>query len=61
MDEMMEILKNLTGAIIYINKNRNQLRYFLFSGIYAARKGCEDNLGKKAIIDGILTLQWYFR
>ncbi len=43
--------------IIYINKNRNRsYDIFLFLGIYAARKVVKTTPGKKAIIDGILTL-----
>lgn len=43
--------------IIYFNKNRNRsYDIFLFSGIYAARKVVKTTPGKKAIIDGILTL-----
>lgn len=43
--------------IIYFNKNRNRsYDIFLFLGIYAARKVVKTTPGKKAIIDGILTL-----
>lgn len=43
--------------IIYFNKNRNRsYDIFIFLGIYAARKVVKTTPGKKAIIDGILTL-----
>ena len=58
MDEMMEILKNLDWSPLFISiKTGNVATIFsFFLGIYAARKVVKTTPGKKAIIDGILTL-----
>ena len=59
MDEMLEILKNLDWSPLFISIKTGIVattffRFFL--GIYAARKVVKTTPGKKAIIDGILTL-----
>ena len=58
MDEMMEILKNLDWSPLFISiKTGIVATIFSFVlGIYAARKVVKTTPGKKAIIDGILTL-----
>ena len=58
MDEMMEILKNLDWSPLFISiKTGIVVTIFsFFLGIYAARKVVKTTPGKKAIIDGILTL-----
>lgn len=58
MDEMMEILKNLDWSPLFISIKTGIVAtiFSFFLGIYAARKVVKTTLGKKAIIDGILTL-----
>ena len=58
MDEMMEILKNLDWSPLFISIKTGIVAtiYSFFLGIYAARKVVKTTPGKKAIIDGILTL-----
>ncbi len=58
MDEMLEILKNLDWSPLFISiKTGIVATIFSFClGIYAARKVVKTTPGKKAIIDGILTL-----
>lgn len=58
MDEMMEILKNLDWSSLFISIKTGIVAtiFSFFLGIYAARKVVKTTPGKKAIIDGILTL-----
>lgn len=58
MDEMMEILKNLDWSPLFISIKIGIVAtiFSFFLGIYAARKVVKTTPGKKAIIDGILTL-----
>lgn len=58
MDEMMEILKNLDWSPLFISIKTGIAAtiFSFFLGIYAARKVVKTTPGKKAIIDGILTL-----
>ena len=58
MDEMMEILKNLDWNPLFISIKTGIVAtiFSFFLGIYAARKVVKTTPGKKAIIDGILTL-----
>lgn len=58
MDEMMEILKNLDWSPLFISIKTGMVAtiFSFFLGIYAARKVVKTTPGKKAIIDGILTL-----
>ena len=58
MDEMMEILKNLDWSPLFISIKTGIVAttFSFFLGIYAARKVVKPTPGKKAIIDGILTL-----
>ena len=58
MDEMMEILKNLDWSPLFISIKTGLVAtiFSFFLGIYAARKVVKTTPGKKAIIDGILTL-----
>ena len=58
MDEMMEILKNLDWSPLFISIKTGIVAtiFSFFLGIYAARKVVKTIPGKKAIIDGILTL-----
>ena len=58
MDEMMEILKNLDWSRLFISIKTGIVAtiFSFFLGIYAARKAVKTTPGKKAIIDGILTL-----
>ena len=58
MDEMMEILKNLDWSPLFISIKTGivAMIFSFFLGIYAARKVVKTTPGKKAIIDGILTL-----
>lgn len=58
MDEMMEILKNLDWSPLFISIKTGIVAtiFSFFLGIYAARKVMKTTPGKKAIIDGILTL-----
>jgi molybdate transport system permease protein len=58
MDEMLEILKNLDWIPLFISIKTGIVAtiFSFFLGIYAARKVVKTTPGKKAIIDGILTL-----
>ena len=58
MDEMLEILKNLYWIPLFISIKTGIVAtiFSFFLGIYAARKVVKTTPGKKAIIDGILTL-----
>lgn len=58
MDEMMEILKNLDWSPLFISIKTGIVAtiFSFFLGIYAARKVVKTTPGKKAVIDGILTL-----
>ena len=58
MDEMLEILKNLDWSPLFISIKTGIVAtiFSFFLGIYAARKVVKTTPGKKAIIDGILTL-----
>lgn len=58
MDEMMEILKNLDWSPLFISIKTGIVAtiFSFFLGIYAARKVVNTTPGKKAILDGILTL-----
>lgn len=58
MDEMMEILKNLDWSPLFISIKTGIVAtiFSFFLGIYATRKVVKTTPGKKAIIDGILTL-----
>ena len=58
MDEMMEILKNLDWSPLFISIKTGIVAtiFSFFLEIYAARKVVKTTPGKKAIIDGILTL-----
>lgn len=58
MYEMMEILKNLDWSPLFISIKTGIVAtiFSFFLGIYAARKVVKTTPGKKAIIDGILTL-----
>ena len=58
MDVMMEILKNLDWSPLFISIKTGIVAtiFSFFLGIYAARKVVKTTPGKKAIIDGILTL-----
>ncbi|RGF71092.1 molybdate ABC transporter permease subunit [Ruminococcus sp. AF32-2AC] len=58
MDEMLEILKNLDWSPLFISIKTGIVAtiFSFFLGIYAARKAVKTTPGKKAIIDGILTL-----
>ena len=58
MDEMMEILKNLDWSPLFISIKTGIVAtiFSFFLGIYAARKVVKTTPGKKAIIDGLLTL-----
>ena len=58
MDEMLESLKNLDWSPLFISIKTGIVAtiFSFFLGIYAARKVVKTTPGKKAIIDGILTL-----
>lgn len=58
MDEMLEILKNLDWSPLFISIKTGIVAtiFSFFLGIYAARKVVKTTPGKKAIIDGMLTL-----
>lgn len=58
MDEMLEILKNLDWSPLFISIKTGIVAtiFSFFLGIYAACKVVKTTPGKKAIIDGILTL-----
>lgn len=55
---MLEILKNLDWSPLFISIKTGIVAtiFSFFLGIYAARKAVKTTPGKKAIIDGILTL-----
>lgn len=58
MDEMESIIKNLDWSPLFISLKTGIVATFIsfFLGIYAARKVVKTTPGKKAVIDGILTL-----
>lgn len=58
MDTIMPIIKNLDWSPLFISLKTGIVATFIsfFLGIYAARKVVKTTPGKKAIIDGILTL-----
>ena len=58
MDAMESIIKNLDWSPLFISLKTGIVATFisLFLGIYAARKVVKTTPGKKAVIDGILTL-----
>ena len=59
MDAMESIIKNLDWSPLFISLKTGIVATFIsfFLGIYAARKVVKTTPGKKAVIDGILTLQ----
>ena len=58
MDAMESIIKNLDWSPLFISLKTGIVTTFIsfFLGIYAARKVVKTTPGKKAVIDGILTL-----
>ena len=58
MDAMESIIKNLDWSPLFISIKTGIVATFIsfFLGIYAARKVVKTTPGKKAVIDGILTL-----
>ena len=58
MEEIMQILKDLDWSPLFISLKTGVVATFisLFLGIFAARKVVKATPGKKAVIDGILTL-----
>ena len=58
MDVMESIIKNLDWSPLFISLKTGIVATFIsfFLGIYAARKVIKTTPGKKAVIDGILTL-----
>ena len=58
MEEIMQILKDLDWSTLFISLKTGVVATFisLFLGIFAARKVVKATPGKKAVIDGILTL-----
>ena len=58
MDAMESIIKNLDWSPLFISLKTGLVATFIsfFLGIYAARKVVKTTPGKKAVIDGILTL-----
>ena len=58
MDAMESIIKNLDWSPLFISLKTGIVSTFIsfFLGIYAARKVVKTTPGKKAVIDGILTL-----
>lgn len=58
MDAMESIIKNLGWSPLFISLKTGIVATFIsfFLGIYAARKVVKTTPGKKAVIDGILTL-----
>lgn len=58
MESIREILSNLDWSPLYISLKTGVVATFFsfFLGIYAARKVVKASPGKKAVIDGILTL-----
>ena len=58
MDAMESIIKNLDWSPLFISLKTGIVATFIsfFLGIYAARKVVKTTPGKKAVVDGILTL-----
>ena len=58
MEEIMQILKDLDWSPLFISLKTGVVATFIsfFLGIFAARKVVKTTPGKKAVIDGILTL-----
>lgn len=58
MEEMLQIMKDLDWSPLFISLKTGIVAtiFSFFLGIYAARKVVKTTPGKKAIIDGILTL-----
>ena len=58
MDAMESIIKNLDWSPLFISLKTGIVATFIsfFLGVYAARKVVKTTPGKKAVIDGILTL-----
>ena len=58
MDAMESIIKNLDWSPLFISLKTGIMATFIsfFLGIYAARKVVKTTPGKKAVIDGLLTL-----
>lgn len=58
MEEIMQILKDLDWSPLFISLKTGVAATFIsfFLGIFAARKVVKATSGKKAVIDGILTL-----
>lgn len=58
MDAMESIIKNLDRSPLFISLKTGIVATFIsfFLGIYAARKVVKTTPGKKAVVDGILTL-----
>ena len=58
MEEIMEILKELDWSPLFISIKTGIVATVIsfFLGIFAARKVVKASPGKKAVIDGILTL-----
>ena len=58
MEEIMQILKDLDWSPLFISLKIGVVATFIsfFLGIFAARKVVKATPGKKAVIDGILTL-----
>ena len=58
MEEIMQILKDLDWSPLFISLKTGVVATFIsfFLGIFAARKVVKATTGKKAVIDGILTL-----
>ena len=58
MESITEILNNLDWSPLFISLKTGAVATFIsfFLGIYAARKVVKASPGKKAVIDGILTL-----
>lgn len=58
MEEMSNILRNLDWSPLYISLKTGIVATFIsfFLGIFAARKVVKASPGKKALLDGILTL-----
>ena len=58
MEEIMQILKDLDWSPLFISLKTGVVATFIsfFLGIFAARKVVKATPGKKAVIDGILTL-----
>ena len=58
MEEIIQILKELDWSPLFISLKTGVVATFIsfFLGIFAARKVVKATPGKKAVIDGILTL-----